>query len=78
MSNAEKIYKTQGIILRHYPFGETDYILSLLTPNRGKVRAIVKGARKLKSRIGGHVEPVMLTSFLLTKGHNLDLVNQAE
>ena len=78
MSNSEKIYKTQGIILRHYPLGETDYILSLFTPNRGKVRAIVKGARKLKSRIGGHVEPVMLTSFLLTKGHNLDLINQAE
>ena len=78
MNNTEKIYKTQGIILRHYAFAEADYILSIFTPTKGKVRAIVKGARKLKSRLGGHVEPIMLTSFLLTKGHNLDLVNQAQ
>ena len=78
MGPSEKIYKTQAIVLRHYPFGETDYVLSLFTPNKGKVRAVVKGARRVKSKLGGHVEPLMRTSFLLVRGQNLDSVNQAE
>ena len=78
MTTLPKIYKTEAIVLKHFPFGEADYLLTLYTPNRGKLRAVAKGARRVKSKLGGHLEPLMHTSFLITRGQNLDTVNQAE
>ena len=78
MTTPPKIYKTEAIVLRHIPFAEADYLLTLYTPNDGKLRAVVKGARRIKSKLGGHLEPLMRTSLLITRGQNLDSVNQAE
>ena len=78
MTIAPKTYKTEAIVLRHHPIGEADYLLTLFTPNRGKLRAVARGARRIKSKLGGHVEPPMRTSLFMAKGQNLDTVNQAE
>ena len=78
MTNTPKIYKTEAIVLRHFPLGEADYLLDLYTPDLGKLRAVAKGARRVKSKLGGHLEPLMRTSFLITRGQNLDTINQAE
>ena len=78
MTTAPKTYKTEAIVLRHHPIGEADYLLTLFTPNRGKLRAVARGARRIKSKLGGHVEPPMRTSLFIAKGQNLDTVNQAE
>ena len=78
MTTAPKTYKTEAIVLRHHPIGEADYLLTLYTPNRGKLRAVARGARRIKSKLGGHVEPPMRTSLFMAKGQNLDSVNQAE
>ena len=78
MTTPPKIYKTEAIVLKHFPFGEADYVLTLYTPNGGKLRAVAKGARRVKSKLGGHLEPLMRTSFLIARGQNLDTVNQAE
>ena len=78
MTTPPKIYKTEAIVLRHIPFGEADYVLTLYTPISGKLRAVVKGARRVKSKMGGHLEPLMRTSLLMARGQNLDSVNQAE
>ena len=78
MTTTPKTYKTEAIVLRHHPIGEADYLLTLYTPNRGKLRAVARGARRIKSRLGGHVEPPMRASLFMVKGQNLDSVNQAE
>ena len=78
MPNSPKTYKTEAIVLRHYPIGEADYVLTLYTPGRGKVRAVARGARRIKSKLGGHVEPPMRTSLFISNGQNLDSVSQAE
>ena len=78
MTTAPKTYKTEAIVLRHHPIGEADYLLTLYTPNRGKLRAVARGARRIKSKLGGHVEPPMRASLFMAKGQNLDSVNQAE
>lgn len=75
---SQKIYKTEAIVLKHFPFGEADYILTLFTPNAGKLRVVAKGARRIKSKLGGHLEPIMRTSILMTRGQNLDTINQAQ
>ena len=47
------LYRDRGVVLRTYKLGEADRIVVLLTPGHGKVRAVAKGIRRTKSRIGG-------------------------
>ncbi len=47
---------TQGIILARTDYGEADRIITLLTPDRGKLRLMAKGVRRLKSKLAGGIE----------------------
>ena len=72
------LYRDQGIVLRTWRLGEADRIVNLLTERHGKVRAVVKGVRKTKSRFGGRLEPMVHCSLLFYEGRELDIVTQAE
>jgi DNA repair protein RecO (recombination protein O) len=69
-------YRTEAIILSRTNFGEADRILTLLTPN-GKIRAIAKGSRKIKSRSGGHIELFGQVDLMLAQGRNMDVLTSA-
>jgi DNA repair protein RecO (recombination protein O) len=49
-------FRTKGIILNRTDYGEADRIITFLTPDNGKVRAIAKGVRKSKSKLAGGIE----------------------
>src|SRR6202034_2041543 len=51
---------------------------TFLTREHGKIRAVAKGVRKTKSRIGARLEPLSHVSLLCWRGRELDVVNQAE
>jgi DNA repair protein RecO (recombination protein O) len=72
------LYRDRGVVLRTYKLGEADRIVVLLTPGHGKVRAVAKGIRRTKSRIGGRLEPLSHVELLLYEGRELDIVSQAE
>jgi len=72
------LYRDQGIVLRTWRLGESDRIVNLLTERHGKVRAVVKGVRKIKSRFGSRLEPMVHVSLLFYEGRELDIVTQAE
>jgi DNA repair protein RecO (recombination protein O) len=72
------LYRERGVVLRSIRLGEADRIVSLVTEGRGKVRAVVKGVRKTKSRFGARLEPTVHVSLLLYEGRELDIVTQAE
>ena len=78
MTTQPRIHKTEAIVLKHLPLGEADYMVTLYTPNEGRLRAMARGARKIKSRLGGHLEPLMRTSLLMARGRSVDSVQQAE
>lgn len=71
-------FRAASVVLRHSDWGEADRLLVLYTRERGKVRAIVKGARKLTSRKAGHLEPFTYVTLQLAKGRDLLIVTQAE
>jgi DNA repair protein RecO len=48
--------RTRGIILARTNYGEADRILTFLTPDHGKLKAIAKGVRKSKSKLAGGIE----------------------
>ncbi len=73
-----RLYRDQGVVLRTMRLGESDRIVAIATQGRGKVRAVVKGVRKTRSRFGSRLEPMSHVSLLLYEGRELDIVTQAE
>lgn len=61
-------FNTKAIVLRRTNYGEADRILSILTPERGKVSAIAKGVRKPKSKLAGGLELLALCDVTLLAG----------
>jgi len=78
MSNRERSIRTEGIVLRRRDFGESDRILVVFTKKLGRISGIAKGARKPSSKISGHLELFSRSSFLVSRGRNLQLITQAE
>lgn len=71
-------YHDTGVVLRTYKLGEADRIVVLLTAHHGKVRAVAKGVRRIKSRLGGRLEMFSHVDLLLHEGRSLHVVQQAE
>lgn len=71
-------FRAACVVLRHSNWGEADRLLTLYTREQGKVRALAKGARKVTSRKGGHLEPFTHVTLQLAKGRDLLIVTQAE
>jgi DNA repair protein RecO (recombination protein O) len=78
MSKNERSLKTEAVVLRHSDWGEADRLLTLYTRQKGKLRAIAKGVRKINSRKAGHLEPFTLSNLLLAAGRDFWIVTQAE
>ncbi len=74
----DRLYRVQAVILKRTDVGEADRLLTLYTPDRGKLRAVAKGARKPSSRKTGHVELFNHVSLLIAVGRDLDIVTQAD
>lgn len=72
------LYKTEAIVLKAEDFGEAHRLVTLLTPGRGLVRALAKGARRPTSRLAGVLMPFTHARLLLWQGRSLDGVSQAE
>ena len=78
MPARERSQRVEAVVLRHTDWGEADRLLWLYTRESGKIRAIAKGARKMRSRKAGHLEPFTRVNLLLAQGHDMPLVTQAE
>jgi DNA repair protein RecO (recombination protein O) len=71
-------YPLRALVLRKTKLGETDLILTLLAADGRQVRAVAKGARKGRSRLGARVEPFSVLDVLLHTGRNLEILAEAE
>ena len=58
--------------------GEADILVTFYTRERGKVRAMARGARRSNSKLVGHFEPLTQVKLSLAQGRNLDYVTQAQ
>lgn len=63
-----KQFTAQGIILTRTNYGEADRILTFLTPNHGKVRAIAKAVRKERSKLAGGIELFSISDLTVIVG----------
>jgi DNA repair protein RecO (recombination protein O) len=51
------LYETESIVLKSFSLAEADRIVVFLTQDHGLVRAVAKGAKRMKSRFGSTLEP---------------------
>lgn len=75
---APRVYQTEAITLKRTNLGEADRIMTLYTPQLGKIKAIAKGARRPGSKLGGHIEPLTHSLIMLARGRNLDIITQTQ
>jgi DNA repair protein RecO len=59
---------TKAIVLSRTDFGEADRILTLLTPDYGKLRVMARGVRKVKSKLAGGIELFSISDVVFIKG----------
>lgn len=78
MGASEHSLRSESIVLRHNDWGEADRLLVIFSREKGKLRAVAKGARKLISRKAGHLEPFTHVHLQLAKGRDFWIVTQAD
>ncbi len=61
---------TTGIVLGRTDFGEADRILTILTPDHGRIRVIAKGVRKVKSKLAGGIELFSISQISFIHGRS--------
>lgn len=59
---------TTGIILGRTDFGEADRIITVLTPDHGKLRLMAKGVRRVKSKLAGGIELFSTSNITFIEG----------
>lgn len=59
---------TSGIVLRRIDYQEADRILTILTPDQGKIGLIAKGARRAKSKLAGGIELFSISDITFISG----------
>ncbi len=77
-SARSRTFRCEGVVLRCADMGEADRLVVALTPDRGIVRAVAKGARKATSKTGGHLDLLRYVSLSVSEGRNLGNVGQAD
>ncbi len=73
-----RTYQTEAVILKKTKLREADLILTMYTPEFGKIQGVAKGVRKTKSRMAGHLELLTHSQISLTRGRNLDTITASQ
>jgi DNA repair protein RecO (recombination protein O) len=72
------IIKCRGFVLKTFPFKESSLIASIFSDRSGKIRLMVKGVRRPKSRICGAMEPFNLDEIIFYKREFKEMYNLSD
>ena len=68
----------RGIVIKHSPSGDYDWVATIFTAERGRITAFAKGARKPSGKLSGSVEPFCFGTFKLFIGRNSYTIIEAD
>lgn len=71
-------YRLTALVLHRRDYGEADRLVTVLTPDRGKVVLLAKGARKVPSRKAGHLELFTHVRLQVAHARTWPIITQAE
>ena len=61
-------FHTQAIILHRRPFKENDLSVSVYSRDVGALELVARGALKPKSKLAGHIEPLIRADLMIVRG----------
>ncbi len=72
--------QTEGIVIKSFPFGEADLIVTYITRDYGLLKVFAKSPRKIKSRFGSSLEPLTCSkiSFIGREDTGLPRLTQSD
>ena len=73
----EVTYTTKAIILTRQPFREFDSKVAVYSLDKGKLELVARGAKKILSKLAGHLEPVSLSNIMVVRGKQYDYIGGA-
>ncbi len=65
-------YTLNAIILKRQNFKDDDLLVTVYSFERGKIILQAKGAKRIKSKLAGHLEPLILSNLNITHGKYID------
>ena len=68
---------TKGLVLRVTPYNDTDALLSVLTPNHGKLTMKARGLRRKNSPLVAPCQLLAYADFVLFEYRNMYTINEA-
>lgn len=71
-------FKLHGLILKRTNFGEADKILTLFSQERGKIKVLAKGIRRIKSRRAPHLELFNQVELILHDRKTFSTITEAK
>ncbi len=69
------IIETEGLILKNYNLSDADKIVVFMTEKYGIIRGVAKGAKRLKSKFGGSLEPYSIVNLSYYQKEERELVS---
>ncbi len=69
------LIETEGLVLKSYGLAEADKIVVFLTQEHGLIRGVAKGAKRLKSKFGGSLEPFSIVRLTYFQKEDRELVS---
>ncbi|MBR1617207.1 DNA repair protein RecO [bacterium] len=74
----KKSFVTEAINLRNYPLNDNDTIVVMFSKTKGLMRAIAKGSKSPKSKLGARIQMFIANKLMLNEGKNFDTITQAQ
>lgn len=71
------IFSCDGLVIRSVDYGENDKIITLLTPDHGKLSVCAKGAKSLRTRWGGTTSVFSYGNYVLYKKGDFHYLREA-
>jgi len=78
MKLSERLRTVEAVIISHRDFGEADRLVNLFSLEGGKIRALAKGVRNIRSRKAAYLEPFMHSKVVLARGKTFWIITQAD
>ena len=67
-------YKTEGIVLSRRPYKNNDKLVRVFTRDYGKLTTRAISARKITSKLSGHLEPFIRADFHIARSKTIDII----
>lgn len=74
----KKNYTTEAINLKNYPLNDNDSIVVMFSKQKGLIKAVAKGAKRPKSKLGARIQMFIANKLMLLEGKSLDTIAEVE